>query len=120
MTGRDEQTPTGETGSNFGEVDLGTTGSDMERLLANAEVGEPGGGYGETGTAGAGASGGDAGSAEGASDGGLGYGVASGGADITGGTGAGDNQNDVDAGPGADLDPSSGRGVGGHDPGSRS
>ncbi len=119
MTERDGQTPTGETGSNFGEVDPGTTGSDMEHLLANAEVGTPGGDAGETNTAGSGASGEDAGAVEGASDGGLGYGNASGGADITGGTGAGDNPNDVDAGPDSDLDPSIGRVPGGHDPGSR-
>ncbi len=118
MTERDGQIPTGETGSNFGEVDPGTTGSDVEHLLANAEVGAPGGDAGETGTAGAGGE--DAGAVEGASDGGLGYGVASGGADITGGTGAGDNPNDVDAGPESDLDPSIGRVSGGHDPGSRS
>lgn len=109
MTERDGQSPAGETGSNFGEIDPGTTGSDMEHLLANAEVGDQGAGQG----------GEDAGAVEGASDGGLGYGVASGGADITGGTGAGDNPNDVDAGPGADLDPTSGRRQGGHDPGNR-
>ncbi len=109
MTEREGRNPTGETGSNFGEIDPGTTGTDVEHLLASAEVGAPGGD----------ASGGDAGAAEGASDGGLGYGTASGGADITGGTGAGDNPQDVDAGPGAGLDPNRGRKSGGHDPGER-
>lgn len=95
MTDRDKDIPTGESGSNFGEVDPGTTGGDVEHLLANAEVGN------QTDAAGGGP--------EGFSGGDLGYGTASGGADVTGGTGAGDNPNDVDAGPENGLDSGSGQ-----------
>ena len=96
MTDRDKGAPArGDTGSNFGKVDPGTTGSDIENLLDSAKVEK-------TSDAGGGAN------AERHQAGGLGFGTAAGGADVTGGTGAGDDPQRVDAGPERDRASASG------------